>query len=78
MNAIEPILSIVRHAPLATVLSAGAVGNGAGVRVIRLTHPTPKRWAALLWRRQGHRSPAALRMAEMIRSAYKQAESRKG
>ena len=70
MNAIEPILSIIRNAPLATVLSAGAIGDASGLCVIRLTHPTPKRWAALLWRRHGHRSPAALRMAEMIRSAY--------
>lgn len=70
MNAIEPILSIIRHASLATVLSAGAVGEASGLSVIRLTDPTPKRWAALLWRRQGHRSPAATRMAEMIRGAY--------
>jgi LysR family cyn operon transcriptional activator len=70
MNAIEPILSIIRNAPLAAVLSAGAIGDASGLRVIRLTNPTPKRWAALLWRRQGHRSPAALRMAEIIRSAY--------
>lgn len=70
MNAIEPILSIIRHAPLATVLSAGAIGDSSGLRVLRLTQPTPKRWAALLWRRHAHPSAAALRMAEMIRSAY--------
>jgi LysR family cyn operon transcriptional activator len=70
MNAIEPILAIVRHAPLATVVSAGAVHDASGLRVLRLTQPTPKRWAALLWRRGGHRSAAAQRMAEMIRQAY--------
>ena len=75
MNAIEPILSTVKNAPLASVLSAGAVGaTGAtgGIRAIRLVDPTPKRFAAILWRREGNRTAAATRMAEMIRAAYRE------
>lgn len=68
MNAIEPILATVRGASLATVVSAGAVGSG--LHAIRLTDPTPRRNAAILWRRDAHPSPAARRMAEMIRAAY--------
>lgn len=71
MNAIEPILSTVQNAPLASVLSAGAVGKTAGIRAIRLVDPTPRRFAAILWRREGHRTAAATRMADMIRAAYR-------
>lgn len=71
MNAIEPILSTVRGTSLATVLSAGAIGSTTGLHAVRLTDPAPGRQAAILWRREGHRSPAALRMAEMVRAAYR-------
>jgi len=70
MNAIEPILSTIRDSNLASVLSAGAMGDMRGVRVMRLTSPSPRRLAAILWRRGGHRSAAAQRMAEMIKAAY--------
>jgi LysR family cyn operon transcriptional activator len=70
MNAIEPILSTIRNAPLATVLSRGAVADHKGLRVIELTAPAPRRTVAILWRRHGHRSAAAERMADMIRAAY--------
>jgi LysR family cyn operon transcriptional activator len=73
MNAIEPILSTIRNAPLATVLSAGVISEASGLHVIRLTTPTPKLSAAVLWRREGHRTAAATRMAEMIRAAYRDA-----
>lgn len=70
MNAIEPILSTVRNSGLVTVLSAGAIGDTKGIRVVRLTNPVPQRSAAILWARNAHRSAAAARMAEMIRAAY--------
>ncbi len=70
MNTIEPILATIRHSRLATVLSAGAVVDPTGLQVVCLTDPVPKRRVALLWRRTGHRSAAAQRMAEMIREAY--------
>jgi LysR family transcriptional regulator, cyn operon transcriptional activator len=73
MNAIAPILATVRGAALATVLSAGAIGASTGLHALRLTDPTPKRNAAILWRRDAHPSPAARRMAEMIRTAYREA-----
>ncbi len=76
MNAIEPILATIRNSRLATVLSAGAIVDPRGVQVVRLTDPVPKRRVAILWRRSGHRSAAALRMAEMIREA--QAETGQG
>jgi LysR family cyn operon transcriptional activator len=73
-NAIEPILSTVRQSKLATVLSAGAVTDTKELRVIALSDPTPKRTVAILWRRNGHRSAAAQRMAEMIKAASRSAE----
>lgn len=70
MNAIEPILATIRDSQLATVLSDGVISDPTGLKVVRLTDPVPKRRVAILWRRTGHRSAAALRMAEMIRNAY--------
>ncbi|MHB8495189.1 MAG: LysR substrate-binding domain-containing protein [Casimicrobiaceae bacterium] len=70
MNAVDPILAVVRNSELATVISEGAVGKADGARIVRLVDPAPRRSLAILWRRGAHRSAAALRMAEMIRSAY--------
>jgi len=70
MNAVDPILAVVRNSELATVISEGAVGNVEGTRIIRLMDPTPRRAVAMLWRRGGSRSAAALRLAEMIHGAY--------
>lgn len=70
MNAIEPILAIIRDSGLATVLSAGAIVDGTGLRTVRLTDPAPKRTIGILWPRNGHRSAAALRMAEMVKAVY--------
>ncbi len=74
MNAIEPILSTIRNSPLASVLSRGAILDTKGLRVIELTDPVPRRTVAVLWRRHGHRSRAAQRMADMIKAAYRDAE----
>jgi LysR family cyn operon transcriptional activator len=74
MNAIDPILAITRNSGLATVLSSGAILDANGLQIVRLTDPAPKRMVGILWRRDGHRSAAALRMAEMIREAYGQKE----
>ncbi len=70
MNAIEPILSTIRNSGLASVLSAGAIVDTSGLQIVRLTEPAPKRTVGILWRRNGHRSAAAQRMAEMIKAAY--------
>jgi LysR family transcriptional regulator, cyn operon transcriptional activator len=70
MNAIDPILAITRNSGLATVLSPGAIIDASGLHIVRLTDPVPRRMVGILWRRNGHRSAAALRMAEMIRAAY--------
>jgi LysR family cyn operon transcriptional activator len=77
MNAIEPILSTIRHSRLATVLSNGAILNTDGLRVIALTDPVPRRTIAILWRRHGHRSPAAQRMAATIQETYQAATASK-
>lgn len=71
MNAIDPILAVVRNSDLATVISEGAVGHEEGARVVRLVDPAPRRGLAVLWRRGGYRSAAALRLAEMIRATYR-------
>ena len=70
MNAIEPILATTRDSGLTTVLSAGAIVEVTGLHIVRLTNPAPKRTVGILWRRNGHRSAAAERMAEMIKVAY--------
>ncbi|MGA7389085.1 MAG: transcriptional regulator CynR [Pseudolabrys sp.] len=70
MNAIEPILATIRNSGLASVLSAGAIVDASGLQMVRLTDPAPKRSVGILWRRNGHRSAAAQRMAEMIKAAY--------
>jgi DNA-binding transcriptional LysR family regulator len=70
MNSLEGILSILRTTSLASVLAAGTVDASSGLSAVRLIKPTPKRWVALLWRKDGHRNPAAIRMAEMIQQAY--------
>lgn len=70
MNAIEPILATIRNSGLASVLSAGAIVDASGLQIVRLTEPAPKRTVGILWRRNGHRSAAAQRMAEMIKAAY--------
>ena len=70
MNAIEPIMATIRDSRLASVLSAGAIVDTSGLHIVRLTEPAPKRSVGILWRRNGHRSAAALRMAEMIQAAY--------
>ncbi len=70
MNAVEPILATIRNSRLATVLAPGAIADPTGLHLVRLTDPVPKRSVGLLWRRTGHRSAAALRMAEMIRAAH--------
>ena len=70
MNAIEPIMATIRDSRLASVLSAGAIVDASGLHVVRLTEPAPRRSVGILWRRNGHRTAAALRMAEMIQAAY--------
>lgn len=70
MNAIEPIMATIRDSNLASVLSAGAIVDASGLHVVQLTDPVPKRTVGILWRRNGHRSAAALRMAEMVKAAY--------
>ncbi|HKS85211.1 MAG TPA: transcriptional regulator CynR [Pseudolabrys sp.] len=70
MNAIEPILATTRDSGLATVLAQGAIVDNNGLSTVRLVDPAPKRTVGILWRRNGHRSAAAQRMAEMIKTAY--------
>jgi LysR family cyn operon transcriptional activator len=70
MNAIEPIMAIIRDSRLAGVLSAGAIVDPTGLRTIQLIDPAPRRSVGILWRRNGHRSAAARAMADMIHAAY--------
>ncbi len=70
MNAVEPILATIRNSRLASVLAPGVIADATGLHLVRLVDPVPRRNVGLLWRRNGHRSAAALRMAEMIRAAH--------
>jgi len=71
MNAIEPILATIRDTGLATVLTRGALDGMEDLRMVRLTRPAPRRTAGILWRYNGIRSTPALKMAEMIKEAYR-------
>lgn len=70
MNAIDPIIAVLHNTALASILPHGAVQDSRQVHKIPVLQPVPKRQAAILWRRSGHRSAAALRLAQMISAAY--------
>ena len=76
-GTIAAVAEALHFTPSAVSQQLAVLEREAGVplleaagRGVRLTDPAPKRSVGILWRRNGHRSAAALRMAEMIKAAY--------
>lgn len=69
INSNEAILETVRCSRLATILAARGPRAIRGLHCIDL-EPAITRTAAIFWRRGGHRSTAALAIADLIRAAY--------
>ncbi|KAA0012620.1 LysR family transcriptional regulator [Billgrantia pellis] len=72
LNAISPMIELVRRTDLCGIVAENALGNEPGVLAIPLESPTPIRTPGLLWSQQAHRSPASRFMAETIRQVVKQ------
>lgn len=66
MNAIAPMIEMVRLNDVATIVSEHAVGH-SDVCVVRLQSPTPTRTPGVIWRRNQPRSVLARQFASVIR-----------
>ncbi|MBN3759817.1 LysR substrate-binding domain-containing protein [Burkholderia sp. Ac-20365] len=67
MNAIAPMIELVRETDIATIVSTHALRR-EDVKMIPLESPTPVRSPGLLWRRDEARTPAARAFASIVRS----------
>jgi LysR family cyn operon transcriptional activator len=67
MNAIAPMIELVRETDIATIVSTHALRR-EDVKLIPLESPTPVRSPGLLWRRDEARTPAARSFASIVRS----------
>ncbi|MFP3550243.1 LysR substrate-binding domain-containing protein [Paraburkholderia sp. SIMBA_049] len=67
MNAIAPMIELVRETDIATIVSTYALRR-EDVKLIPLESPTPVRSPGLLWRRDEARTPAARSFASIVRS----------
>jgi LysR family cyn operon transcriptional activator len=72
LNAISPMIELVRRTDLCSIVAENALGNEPGVTAIPLESPTPVRTPGLLWSQQAQRSPASRFMAETIRQVVMQ------
>lgn len=67
LNAISPMVQLVRRTGLCSVVSDNALKDEPGVVAIPLESPTPVRTPGLLWSQAQHRPPASRFMAETVR-----------
>lgn len=74
MNSIEGILATIRTSQRATILPRLSLGKRPVVRLsaVTLINPTPQQRIGLLWRKGGHRSPAARAFAEQAKAVTKE------
>ncbi|MFG1497836.1 LysR substrate-binding domain-containing protein [Saccharospirillum sp. HFRX-1] len=72
MNAISPMVELVRRTGLASIVSANALAGEPGLVAVALENPTPVRTPGLLWNKTTMNRPATRQMAAIIRQ---QAES---
>lgn len=70
-NSVSAILEIVHHAPVATILPEATANEERGLQCVRLKGMAPQRTAALLHRRNGYRSAAALAFMAMAQERCK-------
>lgn len=67
-NSVEAILEIIRHSPMATILPKAIANEERGLRCFQLKGYPPERTAALLRRRNGYQSAAALAFTAMAKA----------
>lgn len=67
LNAISPMVELVRRTGLCSIVSDNALKDEAGIVSIPLESPTPVRTPGLLWSQSQHRLPASRFMAETVR-----------
>ena len=67
-NTITPILHLVRHQPIGTIISDRAIADKAGLHTIMLQDPSPVRTAALVWSKRQHYSESSLAFAELVKA----------
>jgi LysR family cyn operon transcriptional activator len=71
LNATDAILEIVTHSKLATIMSARRPRSIRGIHCVDLK-PAITRRAAIFWRRDTHRTKAAVAISQLIKKAYLQ------
>lgn len=67
-NSVGAILEILRHAPMATILPQAIASEERGLRCYQLKGYPPQRTAALLRRRNGYQTAAALAFTAMAKA----------
>ncbi|MCH8529568.1 MAG: LysR family transcriptional regulator [Saccharospirillum sp.] len=71
LNAISPMLELVRRTDLCSIVSSNALVGEADLAVAPLEDPTPIRTPGLLWNKQSDRPAATKFMAATIRQLVK-------
>jgi LysR family transcriptional regulator, cyn operon transcriptional activator len=69
-NSIEVVLDQVNRSDLVSILPLSAIATRKGFLSVRFSGTGPNRTCGLCWLRSGHRSAAALVLADMIRASY--------
>lgn len=67
LNAISPMIELVRRTDLCTIVSDNALAGEQGLVAVALESPTPIRTPGLLWNKDSNRPPATRFMADIIR-----------
>ncbi|SNY98289.1 LysR substrate-binding domain-containing protein [Halomonas sp. hl-4] len=72
LNAISPMIELVRRTDLCSIVSENALSGESGVSAIPIESPTPVRTPGLLWSQQTERSAVSRFMADTIRQVVNQ------
>lgn len=74
LNAISPMIELVKRTDLASIVSENALGGESDIRAIPLENPTPVRTPGLLWSQQAERTTASSFMADTIRQVVSEGQ----
>jgi len=75
MNAIAPILGVLRRMKVGTIISEQAVPEGAGFASIAIESPTPMRTPGILWNSKGEDQSIVKSFGAVVRGAVLSRES---
>ncbi|MDF0752585.1 LysR substrate-binding domain-containing protein [Marinobacter sp. 71-i] len=67
MNAISPMLELVRQTDLVAIVGETALDSAKGLSAVALENPTPIRTPGVLWKKGGRENAAVNEFAAMIR-----------